>query len=101
MKKNKLIELLFIRSWWLILFVLFSFVSYEQSIKRTDKEAFNYKKHLVALEQEKIKQQKENEDLSLMVNSLSDPAWIEMILIRDLGVVPEGKLKVHFTSKLK
>jgi len=37
-----------------------------------------------------------NEDYHLRLASQSDPAWIEMILMRDLGVVPEGFLKVHF-----
>jgi hypothetical protein len=36
------------------------------------------------------------EELELCLASQNDPAWIEMVLIRDLGVVPEGFLKVHF-----
>lgn len=36
------------------------------------------------------------EDLQLRIASQNDPAWIEMVLIRELGVVPEGFLKVHF-----
>lgn len=38
----------------------------------------------------------EREELKLKILSQSDPAWIEMILMRELGVVPEGWLKVHF-----
>lgn len=42
----------------------------------------------------------EKEHLQLKIASFDDPAWIEMILMRDLGVVPEGYLKVHFKSSL-
>lgn len=35
-------------------------------------------------------------DLALRIQSQSDPAWVELVLMRDLGVVPEGWLKVHF-----
>jgi hypothetical protein len=38
----------------------------------------------------------QRDDLALRIASQNDPAWIEMILMRDLGVVPEGFLKVHF-----
>jgi hypothetical protein len=40
----------------------------------------------------------EQEDLELKIASQSDPAWIEMVLMRELGVVPEGWLKVHFAQ---
>lgn len=40
----------------------------------------------------------EKEDMQLRLASQGDPAWIEMVLMRDLGVVPEGWLKVHFTQ---
>lgn len=38
----------------------------------------------------------EMEDLALQIRSQQDPAWVEMVLLRELGVVPEGWLKVHF-----
>ena len=98
-RRNPFIKIFFIRSWWVILFFLFSFISYEQSIRSKNKNIFDHTKKLSALEIEKQKSIKENDDLDLIVNSLSDPAWIEMILMRDLGVVPEGKLKVHFTNE--
>lgn len=36
------------------------------------------------------------EDLTLQIESQSDPAWIEMLLMKKLGVVPEGQVKVYF-----
>lgn len=51
---------------------------------------------LEEMEKGKILALQEKEQLALKIASQSDPAWIEMILMRDLGVVPEGYLKVHF-----
>jgi hypothetical protein len=48
------------------------------------------------MEMEKLKAVETREDLELRIASQNDPAWIEMVLVRDLGVVPEGFLKVHF-----
>ncbi len=38
----------------------------------------------------------EKETLALRLASQSDPAWIEQVLLRQMGVVPEGFLKIHF-----
>jgi hypothetical protein len=40
----------------------------------------------------------ENDDLSMQIASQTDPAWVELVLLREMGVVPEGYLKVHFKS---
>ena len=40
----------------------------------------------------------EKEDLKLQINSQKDPAWIELTLMKGLGLVPEGQLKVYFTK---
>lgn len=100
-KRSPLLEVLIFRSWWVILFLGIVYVLYQQSIISKNKEIFEHKNKLAILEKQKIFAWKENEDLSMMVNSLSDPAWIEIILMKDLGVVPEGKIKVHFTTKDK
>jgi hypothetical protein len=38
------------------------------------------------------------EKLLLTINSQSDPAWIELVLFRELGLVPEGAAKVWFKT---
>ena len=35
-----------------------------------------------------------NEDLYMQVASLDDPQWVELTLMRVLGLVPEGQTKV-------
>jgi len=37
-----------------------------------------------------------HDDLLLQINSQSDPAWVEMVLKRNLGMVSEGQIKVYF-----
>ncbi|HEY5260120.1 MAG TPA: hypothetical protein VIJ46_05665, partial [Rhabdochlamydiaceae bacterium] len=36
------------------------------------------------------------DDLELQIRSQSDPEWIQMTLMKGLGVVPEGQTKVYF-----
>lgn len=38
----------------------------------------------------------EQEELNLELSSRSDDAWLEMVLKKRLGVVPEGQMKVYF-----
>jgi hypothetical protein len=48
------------------------------------------------LELEKQLVVQEHEDLILQINSQSDPAWIQMTLMKGMGLVPEGQQKVYF-----
>jgi hypothetical protein len=50
------------------------------------------------MEKERLAISQEKEDLQLRLASQNDPAWIEMVLMREMGVVPEGWIKVHFKS---
>jgi hypothetical protein len=49
-------------------------------------------------ELEKLKRSclEEREDLVLQISSQNDENWIEMVLKKRLGVVPEGQMKVYF-----
>ena len=51
---------------------------------------------LSEMEKERQLALQEKEELTLTLASQGDPSWIELILLRELGVVPEGFLKVHF-----
>lgn len=50
------------------------------------------------LKKEKFLAIQEKNELDLRLHSESDPAWIEMVLMKELGVVPEGWIKIRFTS---
>jgi hypothetical protein len=51
---------------------------------------------LAEMEKISLQANQEKEELSSQLASQSDPAWIELVLLREVGVVPEGFLKVHF-----
>ncbi len=75
-----------------------SFV-YSQSMKKKKASFAGCTFHLKEMEKELEGVSCEKEYLQLKIASQDDPAWIEMVLMRDLGVVPEGYLKVHFSGK--
>jgi hypothetical protein len=52
--------------------------------------------YLSALEVEKAQLLDTREDLLLQIHSQSDPAWVRLTLMKGLGLVPEGQLKVYF-----
>ncbi len=84
------------RNWWVVFFcalALFTHVHFSKE-KRTSLQSLSQR--LLEMEREKIQSLQNQEDLQLRLASQNDPAWIEMVLIRELGVVPEGFLKVHF-----
>lgn len=56
---------------------------------RTKLEQLSKSKDLASLLQE---------DLLLQLNSREDEAFIELTLMRRLGLVPEGQRKVHFIA---
>ena len=85
-------------SWWVILFCLTTGFVYSESVKEKKSALRELAFRLEEMEKEKAHAIQEKEDLQLRIASQSDPSWIEMILMRDLGVVPEGFLKVHFTK---
>lgn len=43
----------------------------------------------------------EHEDLVLQIQSQSDPAWIQLTLMKGLGLVPDGQMKIFFQSEPK
>ncbi|MBI5273213.1 MAG: hypothetical protein HY861_04445 [Chlamydiia bacterium] len=84
------------RWWWVALFCTMVGGVYFHSIGEKKQEASALAYRLEEMEKEKRLALQEKEDLSLQLESQNDPSWIEMVLMRDLGVVPEGWLKVHF-----
>lgn len=52
-----------------------------------------------ALEHERDLARLEKEELELLINSYSDPTWLEMVLMKGLGMVPKGQIKVYFKKE--
>ncbi|CCB85781.1 MULTISPECIES: hypothetical protein [Parachlamydia] len=87
-----------IRSWWVILFVLFCLMCYEQGIKQRETDFLKLTEQLLTLQHQKKEALALKQKLLDQINSESDPAWIELTLMRELGLSPKGSTKVLFVS---
>jgi hypothetical protein len=84
------------RNWWVgALCTSIGFI-YVHALKEKNGALRELAFRLQEMEKEKFLAAQEKDELHLRISSQNDPAWIETILMRDLGVVPEGYLKVHF-----
>ena len=83
-------------SWWVVLFVAVCSVVYLNAAGRKEEVIQSLDTQIQALHSEKASLVQNNEDLLLQINSQSDPAWIQLTLMKGLGLVPEGQMKVYF-----
>lgn len=88
----------FSQNWWVIAFIALCSCVYFQSSGKKKMVIYSLDNQLAAMGEEKSALQQEKEDLLLQINSQSDPAWIQLTLMKGLGLVPEGQLKVYFYS---
>lgn len=90
------LEKQFLQLWWVIFFVLFCCMLLEQGLKKRDHDYQSLSEQLNYLqEEERIAIHTQN-NLLLQINSESDPAWIELTLMKSLGLVPENQTKIFF-----
>ena len=94
----KAIESILFRSWWLILFCLACLGAYECSLQKWSADYKALKSQKTHLQNEKEKALMLQKKLQRQINSSSDPAWIELTLMKVLGLVPEGQIKVFIPS---
>ena len=88
-----------INFWWVIFFAILCFMLFEQGIKKRNKDFQNLSQRLIELQIDKESAISLRQDLHLQINSQSDPAWVELILMKGLGLAPEGQTKVFFTKE--
>lgn len=81
---------------WLFLISSFSFAGYHHFVKAKDAAICSLKSDLELLQKKKDLAYLLKEELEMKIASKNDPRWIEMILMKKLGLVPEGYMKVHF-----
>lgn len=95
----KQLEAQLIRSWWVVFFCLLCYAGYEQSMSRYQRKMQHYqaqRDELLAYKQDLLDLQA---DLTLQINSQSDPLWIERTLMGQMGLVPEGQIKIVFDGE--
>lgn len=95
-KPSSLFEEVFLRSWWVVLFSLVCLMFYEQGQKHRKVFFEELREKLEELNTEKNKALKLKKELMLNINSQSDPAYVELTLMKVLGVISEGQVKVYF-----
>jgi hypothetical protein len=87
-----------VRSWWVFVFSTLSIAFYFQAAHGRTTIFSDMSQRMREMEREKLALSQDQEDLALQLQSETDPAWVEMLLMKELGVVPEGWTKVHFTK---
>jgi hypothetical protein len=85
------------RFWWVILFASLCASLYFPFLKSRERALSELSFRLDEMEKMRYIALQEKDDLQLRLQSQDDPAWIELILMKELGVVPEGWMKVHFS----
>jgi hypothetical protein len=86
-------------SWWMLLFWGLCFGIYSHAMHKKKQVCFELQSKLHDLEKAKDLALSEREDLALQIQSQNDPDWIELVLKKRLGLVPEGQKKVYFKQE--
>jgi len=84
---------------WVVVFMVACSSFYLHAIGQKESEYKEMVARLQTLEKEKEFVLQQQQELALQIKSQSDPAWVEMVLKRNLGLVPMGQTKVYFQSK--
>lgn len=82
--------------WWVLVFIAICFGMYAHAAHKKQQAISALQSHLQQLYVEQENLLLEKEELLLNIHSQKDPAWIELTLIKGLGLVPDGKIKVYF-----
>lgn len=86
----------FRQTWWVVGFCALALLAFGHAMRSRSAVIADLRARWLELEKLSLFASQEKEELSLQIASQSDPAWIELVLLREVGVVPEGFLKVHF-----
>ena len=96
--KKRLIDELFIRSWWVYLFIILNFTGFSFGYKQLEARQIELSRSLHGLKELKAHEEKMQEEFFFKIRSLQDPKSVELILKQELGLISEGQTKVHFRN---
>lgn len=85
-----------VKSWWVVLFCSLCFWVYVEAMHKKQGDESFLQQQMTMMLRQKQSLLEQHEDLILQVNSQQDPAWVELTLMKELGVVPKGSVKVFF-----
>ena len=83
-------ETTLLNSWWTIAILLACLFLWEQNKTQTNETVLNLTHDLETIQARIQKEKNLQEDLKLQIASQQDRDWIEQVLIKRIGVVPEG-----------
>lgn len=75
-------------------FIFICLMVYESNLKHYYRDLESLQSKINGLESEKHEAEKVNASLKLMVKSINDPAWVNLVLIEELGLIPEEQRKI-------
>lgn len=78
--------------------MIICYMMYENGMRRRNAHYVKLEQQWLELKAEKSLALALQEDLLLQINSQSDPAWVELTLMKGLGLVPEGHSKIYFSK---
>jgi hypothetical protein len=93
-------EQLILQSWWVILFALICYMLFERGLQSQNIEYSRLENLRSELEKQKKSAMALQQRLLLEINSQSDPAWVELVLMKGLGLLKEGQTKVYFDKSI-
>jgi hypothetical protein len=98
-RHSSLLQEVVLRSWWVIIIAILSFGLYEQASRTLEKDISFLHAEIATLKSQIIDKEVIQRELLREVASQNDPAWIELTLIRCLGLIPNGYTKIYLVSE--
>lgn len=89
-----------VNSWWVVVFLIVVYCLGLKSFAKKQDSILNLKNQVAFLSNQKDLAMQKKYDLERQIISQKDPAFVEMILMKRLGVVPEGHVKICFKKSL-
>ena len=81
---------------WVTVFTFISLGCYGFAAQQKEARYHELNEIVYRLEHQIDEAKKTQGILTLRLSSLDDPDWVQMLLMRDLGVLPDGQFKIVF-----
>lgn len=94
MNRSRLFDVLIVRSWWVILFLLTSLLIFDVTMRMRQEEEKRLLAKVTKIEEQLHHSRSLQHHLHAELASHDDPQWIELLLMRNLGLVPDGYTKL-------